>query len=150
MKGLDYVLLGHISSDYVEGRFSWHRQSSGANYNIPVLQILQSEKTIRIQSLIDTSFQMSDLKDTFATTEGSDNHTEVVTSLLELVPDFHFSESLDVPSEDQAIIYYVAGAIVRPVIKKQSNKKSCEQCFKQAEGWMRMRLSFMKPHQMKM
>ena len=71
---------------------------------------------------------MSDLKDIFATTEGSDNHTEEVTSLLELIPDFHFSESLNVPSEDQAINYYVAGAIVRSVIKKQSNKKSCEQC----------------------
>ena len=128
MKGLDYVLLGHISSDCIEGRFSWYRQSSGANYNISVLQILQSEKTIRIQSLIDSGFQMSDLKGIFATTEGSDNHTEEVTSLLELIPDFHFSESLDVPSEDQAIIYYVAGAIVRSVITKQSNKKSYEQC----------------------
>ena len=76
VKGLDYVLLGHISSNYIEGRFSWYRQSSGANYNISVLQILQSEKTIRIQSLIDSGFQMSDLKDIFATTEGNDNHTE--------------------------------------------------------------------------
>ena len=62
VKGLDYVLLGHISSDYIEGRFSWYCQSSGANYNISVLQILQSEKTIRIQSLIESGFQMSDLR----------------------------------------------------------------------------------------
>ena len=67
-------------------------------------------------NLLLTGFQMSDLKDIFATTEGSDNHTEEVTSLLDLIPDFHFSESLDVPSEDLAINYYVAGAIVRSVI----------------------------------
>ena len=62
-KGLEYVLLGHISSGYLEGQFSWYRQSSGANYNISVMQILQVEKTTRILSLIDSGFKMSDLKD---------------------------------------------------------------------------------------
>ena len=64
-KGLNYVLLGHISAYYLEGRFGWYRQSSRANYNISVLQILQAEKTIRIRSLINHGFKMPDLQDIF-------------------------------------------------------------------------------------
>ena len=64
-KGLDYVLFGKVSSDNLEGRFSWYRQSSGANYHISVLQIIQSEKTIRTRSLIEQGFDMSEIKNIF-------------------------------------------------------------------------------------
>ena len=58
-KGFDYVLLGMISSDPIERRFGWYRQLSGANYYFSVRQFLESEKKIRIQTLIkfgDLSF----------------------------------------------------------------------------------------------
>ena len=46
-KCFDFLLLGNVQSDSLEGRFSWYRQSSGANYHVSVLQVLQSEKVIR-------------------------------------------------------------------------------------------------------
>ena len=52
-KNLEFIILGNIQSDYLERRFSWYRQSSGGNYHISVLQILQSEKTIRVRSLVE-------------------------------------------------------------------------------------------------
>ena len=130
VKGLDYILLGHTSSDYLESRFGWYRQSSGANYYISVLQILQSEKSIRIKSLIESGFQMSDLKNIFAATDNSttsDSLTDELTAVSQLIPEYSLSESLVVAPEDQAIIYYVAGAIVRSILKKFT-KKSCDKC----------------------
>ena len=105
------MLLGHVSSDYLEGRFSWYRQSSGAYYNISVLQILQAEKTTRIRSLIDSGLKISDLKDI------------LITYLSVMTSDLYFSESLVVPNDDQAIICYVARAIVRSLIKKVVKQK---------------------------
>ena len=103
VKGLDYILLGHTSSDYLESRFGWYRQSSGANYYISVLQILQSEKSIRIKSLIESGFQMSDLKNIFAATDNStmsDSLTDELTALSQLIPEYSLSESLVVAPED--------------------------------------------------
>ena len=130
VKGLDYILLGHTPSDYLESRFGWYRQSSGANYYISVLQILQSEKSIRIKFLIESGFQMSDLKNIFAATDNStmsDSLTDELTALSQLIPEYSLSESLVVVPEDQAIIYYVAGAIVRSILNKIT-KKSCDKC----------------------
>ena len=61
-KNLEFILLGNIQSDYLERRFSWYRQSSGGNYHISVLQILQSEKTIRVRSLVEQSFHMKEIQ----------------------------------------------------------------------------------------
>ena len=41
-RGLNYVLLGNISSDYLEKRFGWYRQLCGANYFNSVPQFLQA------------------------------------------------------------------------------------------------------------
>ena len=72
---------------------------------------------------------MSDLKDIMLNNnDSSDKYTAEITYLSVMTSDFYFSESLVVPNDDQAIIYYVAGAIVRSLIKKLSNKNNCEPC----------------------
>ena len=43
-RGLNYVFLGNISSDYLEQRFGWYRQLCGANYFNSVSQFLKAEK----------------------------------------------------------------------------------------------------------
>ena len=55
---LDFILLGNICSDYLEGRFGWYRQLCGGNYYNSVIQFLQAEKTIRLRSLIDMGYDM--------------------------------------------------------------------------------------------
>ena len=131
-KGLEYVLLGNIQSDPLERRFSWYRQSSGANYHISVLQIIQSEKIIRTRSLIEQGFDMSQIKDIFENVENFDSLESHANALSEMLNfrleniQFH----IDVNSEDQSIIYYVAGAISRSIIKKIK----CEKCTELLSG----------------
>ena len=49
-----FVMLGKFSSDPIEGRFGWYRQSCGGSYFITVRQILYSEKNIRVLSFMKT------------------------------------------------------------------------------------------------
>ena len=58
--------------------------------------------------------------------KGSNAGSEVVCTLLEHLQGYHFTASLDIPNDDQAVVYYVACAIVRSIIKKLSSKKNCE------------------------
>jgi hypothetical protein len=63
--GHKYVLTGHIQADFIEGRFGWFRQLSGANYYNSVVQMLQAEKRIRIRSLVHMNFNFIEIKDIF-------------------------------------------------------------------------------------
>ena len=51
---------------------------------------------------------MSDLQDIFVNiSRGSNADSEVVLEhLLEHLQDYHFTASLDIPNDDQAVIYY--------------------------------------------
>ena len=70
-KCFDILLLGNEHSDFLEGRFCWYRQSSGVNYHVSVLQVLQSEKIIRTRSLINQGFKMSKVKKIFSSVSSS-------------------------------------------------------------------------------
>ena len=117
---LDFILLGNICSDYLEGRFGWYRQLCGANYYNSVTQFLQAEKTIRLKSLVNMGFDMTQIKVMFETTEI--NHSleqveeiKVFTSDLESFK-FHNTTTTLLDSE-QAIIYYIAGYIAKSLTK---------------------------------
>ena len=61
-----YILLGLIQSDYLEGRFGWYRQLSGANYYNSVLQFIQTEKSIRLRCLVKSGYTLKEIKDMFS------------------------------------------------------------------------------------
>ena len=50
--GVEYVLLGKLQTDNLEHRFGCYRQLSGGNYNISAAQVFESEKKIRVKSLL--------------------------------------------------------------------------------------------------
>ena len=64
-ENLEYILLGNISSDFLEGRFGWWRQMCGGNYYNSVAQFLQAEKTIRLRSLISMGYDIQQIKKVF-------------------------------------------------------------------------------------
>ena len=65
---IEYVLSGHIQSDFLESRFGWYRQLCGANYYNSVLQFMQAEKTIRMRSLVKMGFSLTGIKNIFEST----------------------------------------------------------------------------------
>uniref|UniRef100_A0A0B7BJN5 Uncharacterized protein n=1 Tax=Arion vulgaris TaxID=1028688 RepID=A0A0B7BJN5_9EUPU len=50
--GIEYILLGKLQTDNIEARFGEYRQLSGANYLVSVQQILESEKKLKIYSVL--------------------------------------------------------------------------------------------------
>jgi len=49
---MNYVLLGKFQTDALEFRFGQYRRMSGTNYNVSVTQIMESEKKLKIMSLM--------------------------------------------------------------------------------------------------
>jgi hypothetical protein len=117
----DYVLLGKAQSDDLEGRFSWYRQMSGGNYYVSVRQFLESEKNIRIRSLIDfNKYSVPDLK---ILGSSKDSSNETIKNILKLLPSDLFQ---DFESHDEGAIYYVSGWIAATVLK-QIDCTSCRE-----------------------
>lgn len=62
-----YVLCGKFQTDNLEARFGQYREMSGSNYYISVQEILESEKKLRVKSLLKVksdkygNFTISDL-----------------------------------------------------------------------------------------
>ena len=50
--GFDYVLLGKLTSDPLEGRFGQYRQLSGGNYFIAIRQRAETERKFRTINLL--------------------------------------------------------------------------------------------------
>ena len=49
---MNYVLLGKFQTDDLENRFGRYRQLAGGQYHISLRQLYESEKRLRIQSLL--------------------------------------------------------------------------------------------------
>ena len=81
---LDFILLGNISSDFLEGRFGWWRQLCGGNYYNAVVQFLQAEKTIRLRSLVNMGYDMNEIKSIFSDVKASKSliQKEEIESLM--------------------------------------------------------------------
>ena len=122
VKGFDYILTGHILSDYLEGRFSWFWQLHGANNHISSLQAIQAEKKIRIKSLIDMDFSLKEIREIFSDCEKSNGRLleENIRSVISEVHEFQFDE--DLSGSDQNICYLVAGYVARELLT------SCDGC----------------------
>lgn len=119
-RGFNYVLLGRIQSDNIEGRFRWIRQLSGANYFISMRQLLDSEKKIKAISLLKFSgLTVKDIDKALLKRSGSSTiecdaaklHGEL---LFNVVPE----------DSDSAIIYYISGYCARSLVR--TNK--CTSC----------------------
>ncbi|KAF8789514.1 hypothetical protein HNY73_007447 [Argiope bruennichi] len=50
--GLDFILPGKFQTDNLESRFGLYRQISGGNDHICIRQLFETEKKIRIRSLL--------------------------------------------------------------------------------------------------
>jgi hypothetical protein len=119
-KGLNFILLGKISSDPIERRFGQYRQLAGANYFLSVRQFLEAEKLIRLKALVKfTRLNMSEIKDLFEDSEDNQkadifrNRDEV----LELLSDKNINIE-QVEDSESAIVYYVAGYIARSILRR--------------------------------
>ena len=77
-KGFTYVLLGSLQSDALEARFGWLRQLSGANYYISMRQVLESDRKIRVLSLLKFSaISLNDIDDAISNEAATSSESDL-------------------------------------------------------------------------
>ena len=108
--GFRFVLTGFLQSDPLESRFGRYRQMSGGNFFISVKQIIESERKIRLSSILhhsgvtlDRLTMEDDTSDVF---HSSDNSFPI-----DDLPFVEISES------EFQIVYFIAGYCAKKVEK---------------------------------
>ena len=121
-KKVQYVLLGKIQSDRLEGRFGKLRQMSGGNIFASVKQFLESERSLKLKNLAELDLSLSEMRDLFQ--DSDDEHTFKATKASnDLVQALAIPRAI--PSSIENVLFYVAGYISRS-IKNQLNCASCK------------------------
>jgi hypothetical protein len=124
--GFSFVLLGHLQSDPLERRFGRYRQMAGSNCFISYRNVIESERKIKIHSLLKHSaLTISDLQH-ISPLLPDDNieespHTSSIISELQQCID---PETVVLTDNETNVIYYVAGYICHSL----SNCISCQSC----------------------
>ena len=126
--GFVYILPGKFTSDPVEGRFGWYRQMNGGNYFMSLKQLMQSEKKIRVLSLMQQHALLSGscLKefDALPLLETSFDIGAEENDVLWLNDVFARVSLDDITCADANITYYVSGYVGRSI----SRRRKCSSC----------------------
>ena len=59
--GFDYVLTSRLQNDPIEHHFGLYRMMSGAQYHISYSQILESERRIKLSSMLKIFSQQQEM-----------------------------------------------------------------------------------------
>jgi hypothetical protein len=118
--GYAYVLLGHLQSDPLEKRFGRYRQMCGANFFVSYKNILDSEKKLKLTSLLHHSkLTLEDLEiDNIA--ENTTFNVDTTEAKAERLADLLSLSSLDLQKNELNVAYYVAGYASASLAKKLS------------------------------
>ena len=82
--------------------------------------MLQSEKVIRTRSLVNQGYKMSEVKEILSSVSDSAK-TESDADLRSERLNFQIENNqfhIEIQRKDQSMIYYVAGAILRAILKR--------------------------------
>ena len=113
-----FVLTGFLQSDPLESRFGRFRQMSGGNFFISVKQIIQSEKKIRLSSILHHS---GISLDRINVSDDVSPHVEQCNSFtLDDLPSIQLKDS------ELQIVYFVAGYCS----KRVQSRVKCTECLK--------------------
>jgi hypothetical protein len=119
-----YVLTGRLQSDSIEARFAQYRQMSGANFFISEKQLLESEKKIKLVSLMKNSG--IHLHDFLSDEENTDE--EIIDDYL-MLPDLQNVPPVVLEAEEIQIIYYVSGYCSKRAKEMTSHCEDCKSLF---------------------
>lgn len=117
---MNYVLLGKFQTDPLEHRFGKYRQLSGGQYHISIRQLYESEKRLRIQSLLTLSSRTFGNIPITNFSENVDDYEEDSSQLdNSLNPEIHLEEGdFAKVQHEMPVITYLAGYCCYNIVKK--------------------------------
>lgn len=116
---MNYVLLGKFQTDPLEQRFGKYRQSSGGQYHISIRQLYESEKRLRIQSLLTLSSRtFGNISITRFSENFDDSHEEQKQRDNSFNPEIHLVDSdFQKVQHEMSVITYLAGYCCYTILK---------------------------------
>lgn len=131
----EYVLLGKIQSDDIEGRFGKYRSMSGGNYHVTVTQILESEHKLKLLSILklnSSKFGEFHVKDFLASCTEEDSFViQPVDSLLFRDLD---TQEINITENEIQVLIYIGGYIVQQSFKKKIKCVGCQNLLCSGKG----------------
>ena len=126
--GYSGVLLGVFQTDPLEKRFGLFRLTQGSNYHINPQSLFQSEKKLRISSIIDLSESLDSLTENFETLKQANRGREsnITDSEVLRYSRVVFSNWTlrDTSITEQSIVYYITGYCAFKIVQSPE----CKQC----------------------
>jgi hypothetical protein len=120
-----YILLFKFQTDALEDRFGKYRQMSGGNYHISVMQVLESERTLKMLSVLKLK---SSNKGEFSLKEFLDSceqeSSEDENELVEKFEDALIAEDEAISQDEAEVLVYIAGYIAH----RTNMTLKCIQC----------------------
>jgi hypothetical protein len=108
----EFVLLGKIQSDKIEGRFGKYRQMVGGNLYASVRQFVEADRTIKMLNLSKMNFAICDVKEMFA--EPADTQKKAAEQILDVLLNENYLDLSPVPPlADQNSLFYISGCFAR-------------------------------------
>jgi hypothetical protein len=131
--GVSYVLTGKFQTDCLEFRFSQYRQSSGANYNVSVQELKESEKKLKIVSMLHVMSAAKgkiSLKDfllkssTSEDIEDRDDASAESSGISAFLPALATCDDIELTVSETQSLVFIAGYVGYKVARKLS----CDLC----------------------
>ena len=130
---IDFILTGKFQTDDLESRFGHYRQMSGGNRLVSIQEIMESEKKLKIDSLLKLFTPDGELSVRNYLCDFSDgltsNPCRIDQRFVENFP--YFDVSFD--EENLPVLIYIAGYVAAK-IKSKLNCTSCEAMVRCSDG----------------
>jgi len=121
------VLTGKFQTDCLEFRFSQYRQLSGANYHVSVQEIKESEKKLKIISMLhvlSASCGKISIQDFLLKTDEVTYTGDVTDVITQFLPALELSDDSELSQSETQPLVFVAGYVGQKVV----SKLSCDLC----------------------
>ncbi|KAJ4446704.1 hypothetical protein ANN_13401 [Periplaneta americana] len=130
-----YVLLGKFQTDKLEGRFGQYRQMSGGNYNVSAEQVLESERKLKLCTVLRMkSASLGELSITPFVSACSDMNTRAVQTVPDSVLNkfdgaLEHLHTVEIDRSTQEILICIGGYVAHSVLNSLgSNTEKCVSC----------------------
>jgi len=126
---VSYVLTGKFQTDCLEFRFSQYRQLSGANYHVSVQEIKESEKKLKVISMLHVmsasrgNISIQDFLIKTDETKVTDT-CSVDAAVTEFLPVLELCDDAELSQSETQPLVFVAGYVGQKV----SSKLTCDLC----------------------
>ncbi|PSN30096.1 hypothetical protein C0J52_26283 [Blattella germanica] len=123
VKKFQYVMLGVFQTDELEKRFSRYRIMSGCNYNVSVQQIIESERKLKVTSLLKLRSRSSvslNVSEVIADINASTENIVTVDCFEEFDTIMAACSEIEIDDSTLEVIIFIAGYVSFKVCYKTS------------------------------